>query len=88
MVMSSADLDVVRSLVASTLRDLRSIDGSLGAINDTVAAEEQVLLLASLVEAARSARSGMDDICTQLAEVALLRGASPRLLDWSDGTAD
>jgi predicted transcriptional regulator len=86
--MSSADLDVVRSLVARTQRDLRSIDGSLGVIDETVTAEEQVLMLASLVEAARAARAGMDDLCTQLAEIALLRGATPRLLDWSDGTAD
>jgi hypothetical protein len=86
--MSSADLGAVRSLVASTMRDLRSIDGSLDAIDDTIATEEQVLQLAALVEAARTARTGMDDICTQLAEVALLRGATPRLLDWSDGTTD
>lgn len=64
------------------------MDGSLGVVDDTVATEEQVLLLAGLLEAARAARTGMDDICTQLAEVALLRGATPRLLDWSDGTAD
>ena len=50
--------------------------------------EDQATLLAGLLERARAARRAVDLVCAGLAEAALERGASPRMLDWADGRED
>lgn len=84
--MSTADdLETVRELAQCAANDLRAVSESLIGI-ETASQEDQILLLAAVLESARKSRTGIQDLCVQLGEAAMSRGASPRLLDWSDGT--
>jgi len=85
---SAADLELARSLVHGALGDLVSVEECLRTFDSQASAEDQVLRIAGLVEAVRAARTGIDGARLSLVEAALSRGASPRLLDLSDGTSD
>jgi hypothetical protein len=82
---SPDDLETVRALALRAANDLRAVRESLIGI-EAASQENQVLLLAAVLESARKSRTGIQDLCVHLGEAAMSRGASPRLLDWSDGT--
>lgn len=76
-----ADIDKLRSELDG-LRNSLSPDCHVG-----IDMSEQATLLAGTLERARHARRAMDLVYLGVAEAALDRGATPRMIDWTDGRA-
>jgi len=86
---SVEDLNRVAVALEDALAELREVRQRLETEGlSTMGPDEVAMLLAGALERARSARRNVDVVCAGLAEAAMERGASPRMLDWSDGRGE
>lgn len=84
--MAVDDLTRVHAALEDLLADLHHLRERLAPdVLSEVGTEAQAILLAGALELTRSARRSLDVVHVGVAEAALERGASPRMLDWSDG---
>lgn len=86
MTVEPSEIDIARRFIARAREDLLQVDESLTRFDGSAAQLEQAMCLAAAVEALRAASRNADAACVRLADAAMVRGVSPRVLDWTDGT--
>jgi hypothetical protein len=80
------DLALLVVVLDAAVPELGAVREGVGAaMTASLSSEEQVTLLAGLLERARAVRRDVDAVCAGLGGAALDRGAPPRMLDWADG---
>ena len=84
---SPADLATAQQHIARAISTLNELSELVESIDPVDAQERRALLVAGGVEAARSARKDIDDVCYLLAEVAMNNGVRPQTLNWADGSS-